>query len=35
MTRAKFVLSKVSRGGVEDTTLETKAKDIKKIQGQG
>ena len=28
-------MSVVTRGGVEDTRLEAKAKDTKKIQGQG
>ena len=31
----KFKCSKTTRGGVGDTRLEAKAKDTKKIQGQG
>ena len=31
----KFSLNVASRGGVEDTRLEAKAKDTKKIRGQG
>ena len=31
----KYQLSAITRGGVEDTRLEAKAKDTKKIRGQG